>query len=331
MAESLYRQWMILQVIPKEPHCISIKQIIHQLEIQGLELPSYRTIQRDLDTLGQVFHYLNNEKREGAHCWFVAQDEVLEIPKMESSTALAFYLAQKNLQNQFPPSAYEHLQAHFNTANSILQKQNSGYAHWREKIRVLAPTQQLIAPVVDADVLTNIYTALLENKCFMAKYYARRAEHYKCYQINPIALIFRGTVTYLVCTINDYTDLRLMSLHRFVEATITNIPSITPSGFNVDNYIKEGHTEFLLGDYIDLELIIDEEVAIHLRESRLSENQQMIALENGQSTFQAYVQNTGQLRWWLLGFAEQIEVIKPEELREEFRRKTRAMVAKYSS
>jgi predicted DNA-binding transcriptional regulator YafY len=56
----------------------------------------------------------------------------------------------------------------------------------------------------------------------------------------------------------------------------------------------------------------------------------MILLDNGQSLFRATVRDTGQLRWWLLGFADQIEVLKPEALREEFRVKTGNMAEKYS-
>jgi predicted DNA-binding transcriptional regulator YafY len=84
-----------------------------------------------------------------------------------------------------------------------------------------------------------------------------------------------------------------------------------------------------MGDSIELELLIDEEVAIHLRESRLTDQQQMNLLDNGQSLFRATVRDTGQLRWWLLGFADQIEILKPKELRDEFRLKTAKMAKVY--
>ncbi len=32
----------------------------------------------------------------------------------------------------------------------------------------------------------------------------------------------------------------------------------------------------------------------------------------------ATVKDTRQLKWWLLGFADQVEVIKPKRLRDEF-------------
>ena len=143
--------------------------------------------------------------------------------------------------------------------------------------------------------------------------------------------VFRGTITYLACTLRDYTDIRLLGLHRFVEANLTDHPRTIPEGFDLDSYIQEGHTDFLISDTINLELLIDEEVAIHLRESKLTDNQQLILQDNGLSLFKAQVRDTGQLRWWLLGFADQIEILKPEALRQEFKRKTAGMAAKYQN
>jgi len=303
-----------------------------QLERQGLEPPTYRTIQRDLDTLSSVFHLLRNEKRDGAYHWFMDTEKgVMEIPRMKPPTALAFYLAEQRLQNLLPPSALQHLQAHFTTAATHLNRHDTPYTHWREKIRVLPQTQQLIPPPIDAAVLNAIYTALLENRRFEGKYFGRRDDQYKTYQVNPLALIFRGTITYLACTLNNYTDIRLLGLHRFVEAELSDNPRNVPDGFDLDSYIQEGHVDFLVGDTINLELRVDEEVAIHLRESKLTDNQQLILLENGLSLFKAQVRDTGQLRWWLLGFADQIEILKPEALRQEFKIKTARMAEKYQN
>ena len=47
------------------------------------------------------------------------------------------------------------------------------------------------------------------------------------------------------------------------------------------------------------------------------------------SLFKAHVRNTGQLRWWLLGFSDQIEILKPVALRNEFAQRTAAMAKKY--
>jgi len=331
VSDTLKRQWTILQLIPSYPRSISIKDIIDKLENSLVDVPNYRTIQRDLDTLSQIFP-LSSSRKDKAFYWSIRLEEgVLEIPKMGSPTALAFYLAEKSLQDQLPPVALDHLQAHFKTANKLLTNQQSGYLEWTEKIRVLPQTQQLIPPKPNADVLNTIYTALLDNKRFEGQYFGRRDDQHKTYLVNPIALVLRGSVTYLACTLRAYTDVRVLSLHRFVDAKIQDIDRWVPAGFLLDEYIEEGHFDFLMGNEIDLELKIDEEVAIHLRESKLTENQKIMTQSDGTSVFKAQIKDTGQLRWWLLGFADQIEIVKPIALRQEFAEKTQAMANKYKT
>ena len=331
MADSLLRQWTILQLIPRYPSRIKIADILAQLQHQAFNVPTYRTIQRDLDMLAAVFPSLTNETIKGTHCWYLdGRNTVLEIPNMESNTALVFYLAQQQLNNQLPTSALQNLNGYFNKAAQVLDKSNTAISRWRDKIKVLPQTQLLIAPSINNEVLDVVYECLLNNQKFEAKYFGRYDEQYKTFLVNPLGLVFRGTVTYLVATLNEYQDIRIMSLHRFIDAVATEQVCVLPNGFNLDAYIKEGRFDFLMGDSIDLEVLISADVAIHLNESKLTENQQITPLDDGTSLFKATVRDTGQLRWWLLGFADQIEVLSPKSLREEFKIKAQNMARKYA-
>ncbi|MCW5601397.1 WYL domain-containing protein [Nitrosomonas sp.] len=331
MADSLLRQWHILRMIPRAPHGITINQIIDNLRNHPLTVPDYRTIQRDLNALSCVFP-LQSEKRGKANYWYMdMKNTILEIPEMEPATALAFCLAQQQLLAQMPPEAMEHLEAHFNTAAQLLDKHDTPYAQWREKIRVLPQTQPLIAPKIDKEVSNTIYVALLKNRRIKAKYVKRGEDMPTDYTLSPLGLVFRGTVTYLVCSMGDNRSPIYLPLQRFVDAEMTEQERSVPSGFDLDVYIRKGKLDYLLGDDdLELELLVDEQVAIHLSESKLSEDQQLTLLASGQSLFKATVRDTGQLRWWLRGFAEQIEVLKPESLRQEFKETIEKMKAKYS-
>ncbi len=331
MADALLRQWTILQSIPRDPGRMSIAEISRQLENQQLKVPCHRTIQRDLDLLASFFSQLTYEIINNAHYWYWdSQNTVLEIPHMEPSTALVFYLAQQQLNNQLPTSALQNLNGYFNKAAQVLDKSNTAISRWRDKIKVLPQTQLLIAPSINHEVLDVVYECLLNNQKFQAKYFGRYDEQYKTFLVNPLGLVFRGTVTYLVATLNEYQDIRIMSLHRFVDAVATEQVCVLPNGFTLDAYIKEGRFDFLMGDSIDLEVLISADVAIHLNESKLTENQQITPLDDGTSLFKATVRDTGQLRWWLLGFADQIEMLSPKSLREEFKIKAQNMARKYT-
>jgi predicted DNA-binding transcriptional regulator YafY len=53
-------------------------------------------------------------------------------------------------------------------------------------------------------------------------------------------------------------------------------------------------------------------------------------LEDGALHLQAKVVNTEQLRWWLLGFGDKVEVIKPKTLRQELAQIAASLHATYS-
>ena len=52
-------------------------------------------------------------------------------------------------------------------------------------------------------------------------------------------------------------------------------------------------------------------------------------LDDERVVVRATVENTAELRWWLLGFGDLVEVLSPADLREEFRLRAAAMAALY--
>jgi predicted DNA-binding transcriptional regulator YafY len=63
--------------------------------------------------------------------------------------------------------------------------------------------------------------------------------------------------------------------------------------------------------------------------SPLSVDQVLTALDDERVLVRATVDNTAELRWWLLGFGDFVEVLAPADLREEFRTRAVAMAARY--
>ena len=54
-----------------------------------------------------------------------------------------------------------------------------------------------------------------------------------------------------------------------------------------------------------------------------------VSLDNGKIYVKATVSDTAQLRWWLLGFGAQVEVISPKKLREEIIQNAKDMIKVY--
>ena len=143
----------------------------------------------------------------------------------------------------------------------------------------------------------------------------RKASSLRC-ELNPLGLVFKGGVAYLVCTFWQYTDVRQVVLHRVHRAEVLEAPAIVPEGFDLDRYIQEGEFSYPVGEPIRLEAVFSHGAAFHLHDTPLSADQVLTELDHERVLLRATVENTAELRWWLLGFGELVEVLAPADLRE---------------
>jgi len=76
--------------------------------------------------------------------------------------------------------------------------------------------------------------------------------------------------------------------------------------------------------------VFNEGAAWHLTERKLSEDHELKKSADGRYHLTATVPDTLELRWWLLGFGEGVEVLAPNALRKEFKAMTTSMAQMYS-
>lgn len=330
MSDTLMRQWHMLRLVPRFPAKRDTSEIKKRLADEGFEVTP-RTIQRDLMAFSSIFP-LECDDRSKPFGWsWMADGNVMDIPGMDSHAALAFYLADRYLEPMLPRETMHHLKPHFDKARQVLDAipTASGTPSWRQKVRVLRRGRFLSPPKVAADVQNEIYDALLLNRRARFTYRPRHNGESREYEVNPLGLVLKDTVIYLVCTCWEYSDIRLMPLHRMSQAAKMDIPATAPAGFDLDAYIASGELDFALGGNIRLNARVSAEVAYHLTERPLDDAQQLTEEEDGRWLIKANVQDTGELRWWLLGFGDQIEVVEPTDLRNEFARIAGNMASSY--
>ena len=67
-----------------------------------------------------------------------------------------------------------------------------------------------------------------------------------------------------------------------------------------------------------------------MSETPVSKDQKYKEEKNGKIRISGTVADTEQLRWWILGFGENVEVIKPSTLRDEIALRVKLVNAIYS-
>lgn len=321
----------MLGFIPREPREASTVDIAQRLLDSGFSCDK-RTVERDLDNLSSVFPY-TSEKRGRTNYWFWPRDSaVLDLPAMEPSTALVFDLVREYSESLLPKSTLKLLKPYFDKASIVLDTAASQkLGKWRRRVKLISRGPQLLNPKLDSAVQEAVYTALLEEKRLSIVYKSRWDDQPSEREFSPLAMVVREGVFYLIGPMWDYPDVVQIAVHRISRARITESKLNKPGKFSLNKYLEENEFAYPVSQsQIKLKFRIREDAARHLRERPLSAEQKIAGGEDGWATIEAKVSDTDELRWWLLGFGDKVEVLAPIRLRREFAEIAKSLSSTYS-
>ena len=337
---AMLRQWEMLRMLTvsrsddrHEGRWDKASDIASRLKDAGYDV-SVRTVQRDLKELSAIFPIELNDKNPRDYGWRWIRGASLDIPGMSVSEALAMRLVEMHLTPLLPASMLDGLSGVFGRAQTSLDKlqKESGNPSkaWLDKVRVVPPAQPMLPPSVDRQLQAEIYRAILYNRQLTVTYRSFSGGQAREYILHPLGLIMRGPVSYLAASAWDYADVRLYALHRFESAEMLEAAAITPDGFNLDRALANGLADFAHGgETIRLEIRCRKWVAAFLAETPLSADQQTEQDTGGWIRLTASVNDTWQLRWWILAQGPSVEVCMPKDLREEIRKTLSEAIGQY--
>ncbi|MBZ0223886.1 MAG: WYL domain-containing protein [Dokdonella sp.] len=316
MADTLLRHLDMLSLIPPLPGKIASRDLHARLESLGYGV-DVRSIERDLHKLSERFPLVSDEARPAGWSWRSGQSP-LRFPRMDAGTALTYELVARYLAPAFPKTMLKRLEPDFAQARRVLDEfKGSPLARWSKHIAVLPTGFPLLAPEVKDDVSAIVYEALLNGTRFEASYRSVEAERPRRYAFNPLGLVYRDGVLYLVATLWEYEDPRHFPLQRISNPSPLDVPARVPKGFDFGRYVREERSfEYPAGDEIQLELRVDGWLARQLEERRLSLNQTIQPIPDRECLrVTATVPYTDHLFWWLRSLGSSVEVMKPGLLR----------------
>lgn len=325
--DTLDRHWKILRMIPRR-HRISTTVIRSRLESDYGIQTTLRTIQRDLISLSGQFPLECDESSPAGWRW-MKDAPAFDIPGMDPVAALAFSLAEKHITQLLPQSVLTALNPYFRTAeNRLAHTTESRLSTWPDKVRVVSRSISFISPRVPEEISETVYTALMENRRFQATYRILSGR-IKTYEVNPLGMAVMDRLTYLIVTLNAHHDPVLLLLHRIQKAELLEKSVVIPDGFDLNAYISK-ELSFPVGEDIFLKARFSDPYDIQrLEEAPVSVDQKIHKLNGGMFELTATLADTFQLRWWLRGYGDEVEVLAPEALRQEFVEMTREFEKMY--
>lgn len=341
----LQRRLLVLESIRRlsgrQKKWITVAEMVSDLKSQGYAVETH-SVRRDMKALLDTHQQIecnDNSREDGSakngvafgYRWVGHDQEPsggITLPE-----ALSLVMVEKYLSQSLPVLLTRPLQAMFSKAQHILAlHKKSNLTHWPEKISVIQPTQPFIAPPVNQAILTAVHEALLNEQTLQVKYQSTTQGNLvaKEYRLHPLGLIQRGHLTYLSAMANDYEDVYFYALHRMLTVAVLDEKSRRKAHFNLNEFAHaQGH--FGQATPIRLKANVSDHLAQMLAESPLSEYQALSDKNtSGYRFLTADVLDTWQLRWWILGEAERIQVLEPIELKLDITSKLRKTLDLYA-
>jgi predicted DNA-binding transcriptional regulator YafY len=311
---TLLRQWALLQLLPSKGTGKSADELTKSLNEGGFQV-SKRQVERDLNALGESFPLDCNNKSK-PFGWRWAEGASANLPGMTLAEALSLCIVENTLRPLLPSSVLKIVEPQFRQATQKLTalKESNRTANWADKVRTVSPGLPLLPPRISPETLECIQDALLADDQIEVEYQARGKEQSRTLTLNPLGLVQRGPVSYLIATAFNYADPRLFAVHRIADAKRLYKAIAPRPNFNLDEYIESGALQFGGGQAIRLEARLNNGLARIIEETPLSEDQTLEHDDAGARVV-ATVLNTPQLHWWILSQGAGIEVLAPPELR----------------
>lgn len=327
--ETLSRQWELLKIIPLRGQGKTAAELTQALTDQGFQI-SKRTVERDLNDLSLVFPLLTDDSCSPQR-WGWMDEKDVQLPGISVVEAVMLQLVEGTLQQILPVEMLQGLSGRFQQARKKLQalEQSNQNARLLDKIAVVSPGLPMLPPKTSPNLYEAVQQALTEQQQLLARYTSVYHQQQKDYTLNPLGLVQRGHITYLVATVAPYSDVRLFALHRFEYLTLEAQPLNAPDGFNLDVYLKSGALQFANDNMITLEARVRSDLSRLLTETPLSDDMQLLPANDDWQHLTATVHHGWQLEWWILSHSSQIEVMAPLDLRERIVARLRATIALY--
>lgn len=314
---TLSRQWELLQLLPTSGSGATARALQQRLADAGFPTTK-RTVERDLEDLACVFAIRKNDKSVPyGFSW--APPSSFQASTVSVLDALTLTLTQETLEPLIPAFMLGALKPRFEHARSKLNALTgqSPASGWPQKVASVPAYLPLVKPKVDTACLAGVQQALIENRQLTCSYYSVHRDQCSRLTINPLGLVQRGTVTYLIAMAEPYEDVRQFALQRMSDVVVTDITATALGGFDLKAYAASGAMQFgdNAAEFIMLEAWVNDGLLRLLRETPLSESMETMTCEEG-GWIRAKVADSWELEWWLLSHTGSIAVTAPVALKQ---------------
>jgi predicted DNA-binding transcriptional regulator YafY len=220
----------------------------------------------------------------------------------------------------------------FKNARNVLDSPlNIASKGWIERVHSIPRGYPLIPPSIAGEIFDNISEGIRTSKK-LACIYKKPDGSVSNRTLAPLGLIERGGFFYLVSRDEGDGVVKKFKLNRFEAVQLTSEGFLYPRDFDMRHELRKGDISPTFSpERINVRLRLERSAGAHLLEAKLGDDQ-MIHLNDGKFIeLSATVDNSDELRWWIMAICDKCEILEPEALRRELNERIKSAQKLYGS
>lgn len=175
-------------------------------------------------------------------------------------------------------------------------------------------------PKLDMDAEQSYFTQLQQAvdmglACKVA-YAAVNGEGQNTFEIEPYLLHHANRAWYVLGKTDLHNEVRMLKLVRIKELSMLTRRFTRPNSYKISDKLGQAWRLLPEGKVYKIELKFTARVATNVSEVRWHDSQQVDWKDDSGCVMKFEVDGLKEIAWWICGYADQVQVVKPKKLRE---------------
>jgi len=321
----IQRQMYLLSLLSDNPRAYSISEMQERLERMLEVKVSRRTVERDIDTLSTEFS-ICEDQRDGTSVFYADKYHLKNI-QYSIPELLSLFFTRELLEDYRGMSLANHA---LDLINRLIGNAPVVNRRFLESLGDRLKVSQLtLAPEkdIDTDTYDTLQQALTAQQRLHIEYYAFTNDEITTRDFDPYVLEVQDGRWHLVGYCHLRQAVRDLRVSRIRKVELLKEHYSIPDNFYANH--QKSRFQHLAGDQrIDLKLRFTGKAA-RLVEEYHAHNAKVERVEPDALIYRRTVSMNPEVVMWVLGFGSQVEVLSPDNLREQVKVEIEKAVKNY--
>jgi predicted DNA-binding transcriptional regulator YafY len=317
------RQLYILSLLSESKNGCTIDDIMSYLNRLGIEV-SQKTVSRDLDALSMVNFPVYEEERN-KKTYYIAKKFGLENVSFTLNELISIYFIKEILNSYSALEIGENASQLIDRLISHLPQINRDYINSLNELVKVNPAEVLREKRIDPGMLNQIRDAIAFRKRLLITYNSFNKEEQTERCIDPYFLEINEGCYHLVCYCNLRKNKRVFRVSRIISLKVLDETFEKQKDF-YEEYQRSKFDKLSGEKQINLRLRFSGMAAKFVQEYESEKADRIAPLENNVILFEKQTTMTPEILKWVLGYGSSVQVIEPEELREQVRKEAEGIL-----